>query len=106
MTREFLVFINKGRSSGSVQLIISLPGFPVAILIIFKPYGGGTAEAFHLFPILIQPAIFTINTKTPAETLIQNYSVVINKIFIKRLPTSLINNLTKTQIKYLNLYLV
>jgi len=28
MTREFVVFINKGRSSGSVQLIISLPGFP------------------------------------------------------------------------------
>jgi len=28
MTREFMVFINKGRSSGSVQLIISLPSFP------------------------------------------------------------------------------
>jgi hypothetical membrane protein len=70
MTREFMVFINKGRSSGSVQLIISLPSFPVTILIIFKPYGGGTAEVFHLFPILIQPVIFAINTKIVTKTLI------------------------------------
>jgi hypothetical protein len=63
MTREFMVFINKGRSSGSVQLIISLPSFPVTILIIFKPYGGGTAEVFHLFPILIQPVFSLLTPK-------------------------------------------
>jgi len=70
MTREFMVFINKGRSSGSVQLIISLPSFPVAIQIIFKPYGGGTAEVFNLFPVLIQPVILAINAKIMTETLI------------------------------------
>lgn len=78
MTREFMVFINKGRSSGSVQLIISLPSFPVAILITLKPYGGGTAEVFNLFPILIQPVIFTIDAKITAETLIQKLFSFIN----------------------------
>lgn len=53
ITRELMALTNKGRSSGLVQLIISLPSFPVAILIIVKPYGGGTAEASNLFPILI-----------------------------------------------------
>jgi hypothetical protein len=42
----------------------------VAVLIIFKPYGGGTAEVSHLFPVLIQPIIFAIIAKIMAETLI------------------------------------
>lgn len=82
MTREFMVFINKGRSSGSVQLIISLPSFPVATLITLKPYGGGTAEVFHLFPVLIQPTSFTTNAKKAAKTFIQKlFSFIENLIF-------------------------